>query len=190
MSDQFSLFGEEPPPRDRLFFGVYPDPATAERIAGQARASRSAHGLRGQPLDIDRLHVTLHEIGIYAGLPRGVVDKALEAGAKVSAAPFGVTFDRVGSFNNRGNNPFVLQGGEGLGDLIAFQRALGLAMAGAGLGRQVARSFTPHVTLLYDPMLVADAAIPPIGCTVREFVLIHSLIGQTRHVPLARWTLG
>lgn len=190
MPEQFSLFDAEPPPTDRLFFGVYPDAATAERIAEQARTLRSAQGLRGQPLATDRFHVTLHEIGVYAGLPRGIVDKALDAGAKVAAAPFEVGFDRVGSFNNRGNNPFVLQGGEGLGDLVAFQRALGLAMAGAGLGRQVARSFTPHVTLLYDPLLVAEGAIPPIRWTVSEFVLIHSLVGQTRHIPLARWTLG
>lgn len=190
MSDQFSLFAEAPPPRDRLFFGVYPDAATAERIAERARALRSAHGLKGQPLASDRFHVTLHEIGVYAGLPRGVVDKALDAGAKVAAAPFEAAFDRAGSFNNRGANPFVLQGGEGLGGLIALQRALGLAMAGAGLGRRVAKTFTPHVTLFYDSALVADAAIAPIGWTVSEFVLIHSLIGQTRHIPLARWTLG
>ena len=190
MPEQFSLFDAEPPPTDRLFFGVYPDARTAERIAEQARTSRAAQGLRGQPLATDRFHVTLHEIGVYAGLPRGIVDKALDAGAKVSASAFEVGFDRVASFNNRGNNPFVLQGGEGLAELIAFQRALGLAMAGAGLGRQVARSFTPHVTLLYDPLLVTEAGIPPIRWTVTEFVLIHSLIGQTRHVPLARWTLG
>jgi RNA 2',3'-cyclic 3'-phosphodiesterase len=190
VSEQFSLFDAEPPPADRLFFGVYPDAATAGRIAEQARTLRSATGLKGQLLATDRFHITLHEIGLYAGLPRGIVDKALEAGAKVAASPFEVSFDRVGSFNNRGNNPFVLQGGEGLGDLIAFQRALGLAMAGAGLGRQVARSFTPHVTLLYDRLLVAEAGIPPIRWAVSEFVLIHSLVGQTRHIPLARWTLG
>lgn len=190
MADQFSLFADAPPPRDRLFFGVYPDAATAAAIAERARTLRGAHGLRGAPLETDRFHVTLHEIGVYAGLPAGIVGRALEAGAKVAAAPFEAAFDRVGSFNNRGNNPLVLQGGEALADLIAFQRGLGRAMAGAGLGRQVARTFTPHVTLLYDPILVADATIAPIRWTVREFVLVHSLIGQTRHIPLARWTLG
>ncbi|CAN5160092.1 2'-5' RNA ligase family protein [soil metagenome] len=190
MSEQFSLFDAAPPPTDRLFFGLYPDAATAEAIAGQARAFSGAHGLSGRPLAPDRFHVTLHEIGVFAGLPRGIVEKALEAGARVAASSFDVRFDRVGSFHNRGNNPFVLRGGEGLSALTIFQQALGLAMGKAGLGRQVSKTFTPHVTLLYDNALVVETPIEPLGWTVSEFVLIHSLIGQTRHVPLGRWTLG
>lgn len=26
----------------------------------------------------------------------------------------------------------------------------------------------------------------PVGCNVTEFVLVHSLLGRTRHIPLAR----
>lgn len=190
MSEQFSLFDSAPPPSDRLFFGLYPDAATAELIAGQARALRGALGLSGRPLPTDRFHVTLHEIGVFAGVPRGIVDRALEAGARVAASSFDVTFDRVGSFHNRGNNPLVLRGGEGLAALTAFQQALGLAMGKAGLARQVSKTFTPHVTLLYENALVPEAAVEPVGWRVSEFVLIHSLIGQTRHVPLGRWTMG
>ena len=56
--------------------------------------------------------------------------------------------------------------------------------------RPVASQVTPHVTLLYDDVLVEERAVEPIRWTVREFVLVHSLLGQTRHVPLARWPLG
>ena len=71
----------------------------------------------------------------------------------------------------------------------AFQKALGLSMAHAGLGKQVARQFNPHVTLLYDRALAPEAPVEPVSWTVSEFVLIHSLLGQTRHIVLGRWAL-
>lgn len=186
-----SLFPElDGPPSDRLFFGIFPPAAMAEKIAGRARDLKGRLGLSGAPLTPDRFHVTLHHIGDYAGLPRGIAAQALEAGeAASSAAPFDVTFDRAASFNNRGNNPFTLQGGEELSSLHAFQKALGLAMAHSGLGKQVARQFNPHVTLLYDRVLAPETPVEPVSWTVDEFVLIHSLLGQTRHIVLGGWPL-
>ncbi len=186
-----SLFPElDGPPSDRLFFGIFPEAPVAEAIAGRARALKASLGLSGAPLTPDRFHITLHHIGDYAGLPRGIVTQALEAGETASsAAPFTVRFDKAASFNNRGNNPFVLQGGEGLSELNAFQKALGLSMAHAGLGKQVARQFNPHVTLLYDRALAPDTPVDSVSWTVSEFVLIHSLLGQTRHIVLGRWPL-
>lgn len=187
-----SLFPElDGPPSDRLFFGVFPEPAVAGEIAERARDLKGRLGLSGAPLAPDRFHVTLHHIGDYAGLPRGIVAQALEAGGAVAdrTAPFDVAFDKAASFNNRGNNPFVLQGGEGLADLHAFQKALGLAMAHAGLGKQVARQFNPHVTLLYDRAVASETPVEPVSWSVSEFVLVHSLLGQTRHIVLGRWPL-
>jgi 2'-5' RNA ligase len=120
---------------------------------------------------------------------RDIVAMANEAAEAMTTSPFEVTFDRAASFHNGGNNPFVLQGGEGLEALKAFQRDLGLAMARAGLGKWVDKSFTPHVTMLYDRRLVAEQVVAPIRWTVGGFTLIHSLLGRTEHVPLARWTL-
>ncbi|PVM86550.1 2'-5' RNA ligase family protein [Caulobacter endophyticus] len=186
-----SLFPElDVPPSDRLFFGIFPQAPVAEAIAGRTRDLKGRLGLAGAPLTPDRFHVTLHHIGDYAGLPRGVVAQALEAGEAAStAAPFEVVFDRAASFNNRGNNPFTLQGRDGLSSLHGFQKALGLAMAHAGLGKQVARQFNPHVTLLYDRALAPETPVEPVSWTVGEFVLIHSLLGQTRHIVLGRWPL-
>jgi 2'-5' RNA ligase len=59
----------------------------------------------------------------------------------------------------------------------------------AGLGRRE-RAFVPHVTLLYDARNVTVQPVDPLGWTVREFVLVHSLLGQTRYRVLGRWTLG
>ena len=74
--------------------------------------------------------------------------------------------------------------------LDAFQRDLGQAMARAGLGRWVDKSFLPHVTLLRDRRIVAEQPIAPVTWTVGGFTLIHSLLGRTQHIPLARWSLG
>jgi RNA 2',3'-cyclic 3'-phosphodiesterase len=83
----------------------------------------------------------------------------------------------------------VMRGNEGLQPLMDFQRELGDAMKLAALHRWVAPAFTPHVTLAYDPQEVPLQAIEPIRWVVSEFVLVHSLIRQTRHIVLGRWPL-
>lgn len=187
---QMGLPGFDPPtPTDRLMFLLYPDPATAQRIAGEARRLKDVLGLRGQPLLADRFHVTLHHLGDYVGLPSDMVRKGEAAGAAVKVPPFQVGFDRAVSFANRpGNNPFTLQGGEGVEVLVEFQKALGLRMAGAGLRPD--RNFTPHVTLLYDGQVVPAQPIDPIRWTVDRFVLVRSKLGQTQHIALAEWRLS
>jgi hypothetical protein len=40
-----------------------------------------------------------------------------------------------------------------------------------------------------QPRKVDEHAIEPIRWAVREFVPIHSLLGHTQRVPLARWAL-
>ncbi|MGH8283840.1 MAG: 2'-5' RNA ligase family protein [Gammaproteobacteria bacterium] len=62
-------------------------------------------------------------------------------------------------------------------------------MAISGLARLVKREFTPHVTLLYGNNVMKPQSIEPIGWTVREFVLVHSLLGRTEHRVLERWPL-
>ena len=86
-----------------------------------------------------------------------------------------------------GNNPFTLQGGEGVKTLIAFQQALALKMAGEGLKPD--KQFLPHVTLLYDGQVVPTQDIAPIHWTVDRFVLVQSKLGQTQHIVLQAWDL-
>ncbi|HEY5290567.1 MAG TPA: 2'-5' RNA ligase family protein [Caulobacteraceae bacterium] len=195
MSDQPSFPGFEPPPSsrltDRLFLGVFLHPDAAERAASLSHSLRKELSLRGRPLPPERLHFTLHHIDDYAGLPPRVVAAICDAAATVRMGPFEVEFDRVASFTGRpGNLPLVLRGGDGLAELMKFHRGLGAAITRARVGRPVASQFTPHVTLLYDHIQVEERAVEPIRWTVSEFILVHSLLGQTRHVPLARWSLS
>ncbi len=192
MPQQISLDGFEVPvavkPTDRLFFAIFPDADAAARIAQLAQRLREALGLKGKPLATHRFHITLYHIGDFTGLRQDVVAKATEAASSIAAPPFEVAFDRALSFSGRpSNRPLVLRGGDDLAALTAFQRSLSTALATVGLA--VKSTFTPHVTLLYEDRLVAEQAIEPIHWIAREFVLVHSLLGQTKHVPLARWPL-
>jgi 2'-5' RNA ligase len=74
--------------------------------------------------------------------------------------------------------------------LEAFQRVLGVALNKAVIEGDTTKSrYTPHMTLLYDDSLVMERPVETMAWTVREFVLVRSLLGQTVHVPLARWPL-
>jgi 2'-5' RNA ligase len=192
MPEQSFLPGFDAPKlTDRLFFAVFPAAQAAARMARLALQLRDEHGLHGKPLQTERFHVTLHHLGDYAGLPQDVVGMASKAAAAVTSLPFALAFDRVASFSSAPRNrPFVLRGDGGLAALMAFQQALGVAMTKAGLGRWAKPGYTPHVTLLYDDHSVVEQAVETITWTAHEFVLVHSLIGQTRHVPLLRWPLS
>ena len=182
------LAGIEPLPRDGLFFAIFPDAATAVRIARIARHCRRQHGLSGRPQATSRFHISLQDLGEYERLPQSVVVEAGAAAAIVKMPPFAVMFDRVGSFSGRaGNHPLVLRGDDGVVGLTMLYQSLGLAMRTVGL--RACLDFTPHMTLLYDDRRIDEQPIEPIFWTVREFVLVHSLRGKTKHIPLERWQL-
>ncbi len=190
-------FEVEPRPTDRLFFALYPDEETAARMGRLAYRLRDEHGLQGAPLRPERFQVTLHHLGDHMSVRHDIISRAQAAAATVSAAAFEMTLDRVMSYSGRtprpgaGNHPIVLRGdAAGLAAAQAFQEQLGWAMKKAALGAWVDARFAPHLTLLYDDRPVAEQPVEPITWTARELVLVHSLIGQTVHVPLGRWPLN
>ncbi|MEO6968663.1 MAG: 2'-5' RNA ligase family protein [Rhodanobacteraceae bacterium] len=179
------------PATDRFFFAVFPAPDSAARIAALAQTLRRQHGLRGKPLAAARLHVTLHHLGDYAGLPPTLVASAEAAAARVNLPAFDVAFDSASSFAGRSRQrPLVLRCKEtDMASLWALQRMLGEGMAATGLSRHVERTFVPHVTLAYDDKLLTPTPIERIGWTVRDFVLVRSLIGRGEYRALGRWPL-
>lgn len=178
-------------PADGLFLAVFPDAGVAERIVALARCLRDTHALRGRVLAPGRLHVSLHYLGGYAGLPQGVATAAIEALADLVMPPFDVLFDRAASFRGRpGNHPYVPQGGDGVAGLLALHGQLGMALQRVGLGRWVKPHRLPHMTLLYDDDTIANRPVEPVGWTVREVVLVRSLYGHGRYEYLARHVLG
>ena len=178
-------------PTDRLFFALFPDAATAGRIASLAAAQCERHGLRGKPLRTDRLHVTLFHLGDRAGVPEDVVVAASRAAGTLRAAPFAPAFDMVGSFaTRRAQKPFVLKAASGNETLRGFHAGLARELRQSGLAQWTRGNFEPHVTLAYDQQSVPPRPVEPIAWRACEFVLVHSLLGQTRHIRLASWSLS
>lgn len=198
MFEQQSLDGFEPPAppspppkaNDNLFFAVLPTPDAANSIGHRTSNLSGAHGLRGRPLPAERLHVSLINAGMYPGLPTSIVDGALAAAASVRMQPFELTFDRALTFHiKRPANPLVLTCGDGAAGVVLLRQSLQAALRKAGFKLPNSNS-PPHLTLVYDATTVPDHAIEPVKWTVREFVLIHSLVGQTRYKVLGRWPLA
>lgn len=191
MHKQPSSFDGFAPPTatDRLFFAVIPDADAVECIVRLTQTLRSEHALHGKPTHADRLHVTLHHLGDFAGLPQDVIAAAGAAAAGVVIPAFDVMFDSASSFAGRARQrPFVLRGTAGVADLKQFQRALSGQMKVAGLPAR-REDFTPHITLLYDDRIVLAQPVEPVSWGVREFVLVHSLLGKSEHRILGRWPL-
>jgi RNA 2',3'-cyclic 3'-phosphodiesterase len=180
-------FEADSEPTDRLFFAILPDDATARRIAELARSLKSKYRLQGKPLLPKRFHVSLYHLGDYFGLPQDAIARAEEAASTITLLPFEVSCDRVISFAGRNadperdNYPIVLRATEGVAELTALRQRLGAAMERAGIKSPGNRRFTPHVTLLYDRPHEISAPVDSIRWTVRELVLVHSLLGKTRY---------
>ena len=189
---QAGLDGFAPPvPTDRLFLALFPDTDTAARISAFAAEQCKSRGLHGKPLRSDRLHVTLFHLGDWAGVPDDLVAAARHAADSVHERSFEIAFDTVASFAvRRPQKPFVLKAASGNEALRGFHARLAQGLRGAGLSQWTRGGFEPHVTLAYDPQVLPPQPVETIGWRTREFMLVHSLLGQTVHMPLARWTLA
>jgi RNA 2',3'-cyclic 3'-phosphodiesterase len=176
-------------PTQRLFLALFPQAHDAACIAESIDALRQHHGLDGQRLHTDRLHITLLSLGDYAGaVPQALIDAAMAAAATVVHPPMDVVFDRALSFAGRkaGKNAFVLCGRD-TAAVNQLGKTLGLALKLAGL--RARPSGKPHMTMLYDERVIEEHAIEPVRWTASEFVLVLSHLGKTHHEWLARWPL-
>lgn len=191
MSRQLDLFGPPPPCHDRLFWGLVPAHADGQRIFQFANGWRAELGLTGRVLAPAQLHVSLYALGDYAGIPQRLIGAARQAGDAVKLPPFDVAFDRVMSFYRKDRKrALVLRPSARIAALSEFHRALGSCMKSAGLARWVTPHFTPHMTLLYDRRMVAEQPVEAVCWHVEGFVLVHSLVGRSQHIHLARWKLN
>jgi 2'-5' RNA ligase len=195
MQREFAFLRDEParPKRpDRLFFALFPNPQTSYLIARFVERFVRDHRLEGTRLEAARLHLSLHHVGDYPRLRSKFVYAAKQAGGSVFVRPFEVTFRSIRSFEGAPpiggkprRRPLVMLGeGEALPDL---HQRLCAAMESNGL--RAARSFTPHITLLYGPAAVPVQAIEPIRFVVDEFALVHSRLWLTQYDVIGRWPL-
>lgn len=181
-------FGEafDDRPRHRLFFGLWPEAHAAERLTRLMTQLRHDGIMPGKPVDHDRLHLTLHHLGDFVDqIPPSLLPAAQAAAATVRMTPFEVVFDRIGGTKGQ----FLLRSSDGSTALRHFRKTLGDALIKAGLRRRVEPNFAPHVTLSYDFSDEPERAIEPIGWTVREFILVESLLGKHQHLRQGNWPI-
>jgi RNA 2',3'-cyclic 3'-phosphodiesterase len=166
---------------DSLFFAIFPDEAARARISEIAQRLRTRRHLTTQAIPADRLHITLHYLGAFDGLPADVLQQACDTASAVKLPPVEITLDHLESFSSRrAKRPLVLSG----------DPSPSLHTLVQSLKPHAHRPFKPHVTLLYDAHRVAREAVPePVTWTSHEFALMRSHLGQSRHETLARWML-
>jgi 2'-5' RNA ligase len=186
---QLSLGFGDARPTERLFFALLPPATVADAAHAAAEALRDE--LPGARLIArERLHVTLHYLGEYAGLPPSLLARAQRAAQALRIAPFALAFDRVGSFGGqRRERPGVALGdAAGTAGAHALHRHLALALAQEGLSGDA--RFTPHMTLLYAPRGVTERPLAaPLAWEVGDLALLRSVRGEARYREEGRWPL-
>ena len=180
-----------PPPFGAVFFALKPDLSAATETDRVSQELRISQRLTGNPLTPDRLHMSLLSLGDMPRLQHATLDRARRIAAEMNARPFDIRFDRAKSFPNPGpKQPFVLVASRGSAGLLLFQRELVKTMKNAGLVHGKPPPFTPHVTLVWDFASIPERPLDAtMTWTVREFLLIFSIFGQSRHQCLGRWPL-
>jgi 2'-5' RNA ligase len=168
----------------RYFFAILPPESISAWIYRRGKATRKQYELAGRVIAPERLHISLHlaESSEQEATPERLEQLSALA-SSVRFPAFDVVLDRALSFRGGDSHPFVLVGGAGLEELRSFHR-----MLGAALGLGTAR-FTPHLTVLYDKILIPEHPIMPVMWKACEFALVHSYAGLSRHVIIDRWPL-
>ena len=184
---QGSRPGFEPPtPTDRLFLAVFPNPQDATQLTTIANNYLASHNLTAGAVEPNRLHVTLFHLGDYTSLPPALIESATAALSRLTAQPLIIRFDQIGSFGNRhAKSPLVLAASDGNEQLHALHKQLATHLRAFSLGQWTHGSYAPHMTVAYGKAAMPFEKIEPISWTAGEVLLVHSLLGKTRHIPMA-----
>ena len=154
-------------PTLRLFFALWPDPATRAAIAEVVSAvAKESHG-RG--VTADNIHLTLAFLG---GQPAARVQELCALAAAIEVAPFRLVLDEIGCFRKAGIA--WLGASAAPPELVALHAGLGRVLNGAGIALD-ARPFAPHLTLARRiTRAVQRRLAEPIDWGVGSFALVSS----------------
>lgn len=155
----------------RLFFALWPDAATRERLAGWARTIHSASG--GRAMRPESVHLTLAFLG---GTPAAALPSIIAAAGRIAPRAFTLRIDEAGYWRH---NQIAWGGARepppALEALVADLRA---ALVGAKIAFD-AKAFVPHITLVRKARPgFRLPRLEPIEWPVRDFVLVRSLTGS------------
>ena len=171
-----------PQHRHRLFFALFPPPLVARRIAHWAEAR---FGPSGDYVRAARLHVTLDILEDFETFPKDIAERLVEAGHTVAADPFMIELDQVSA----GGGRIALRPRLKNASLQRLAYTIAAARSETGIPVRPRYRFNPHMTLLYREGTPFSQMVTPFAWPVQQFVLVHSLLGRTRHEPIASWEL-
>lgn len=174
------------------FFALLPDDHARAAIAAVGERFRKSHRAIGSLVAADGLHLPLCPKGKSERLRQPLEDALLEAGGAVRLAGFTVSLDSVMRFSARdGQFPFVLcSDDQSTESAMQLRKTLAVEQLRVGLQVTGVSSYLPHVVLLEGHSIEGiEESITPIQWKVREFVLIRSFFGQSRHQVIGRWPL-
>lgn len=180
-------FRESQEPDRRLFFALWPAPATLEALV--AAMSRLAPPGVGRAQRRDQLHLTLEFLG---SVPEFRLSTVLAAGAAVAgcAGPLEIVLDRSEYW--RRSQVLCLTASVTPDPLAALVHGLRAELLARGFEPEK-RPFTAHLTLARKvrrpPRL---PAVEPIAWPSREFSLVESRTAPagSRYERLATWPLA
>lgn len=182
------MCGGKAPPDDhehlRVFFALWPDAATANRLHALARALQLLCG--GRVMRRDTLHLTLAFLG---EVPTVALESVLRLGRQIRGEAFALTVDVAGSWH--GNRVVWAAPSTPPGALQALAAQLCTGVRNAGLALDE-RAFNPHVTLLRKAHDAPPAGpVAPVHWQVASFALVASerTAQGASYRTLARWRL-
>jgi 2'-5' RNA ligase len=178
----------------RVFFALWPSPAAAASVAGQARPLATA--IAARPMRADTLHLTLHFVG---DVDRRRLPELLQAGAATAASGecrrFLLRLDQARYW--RHNGIVVLAASAPCAPAARLAAALAAA-TGTSAASATPREFVPHLTLLRGVGPMATAALAnwkltePMLIEANSFRLVESLreASGARYRVLGEWPLA
>ena len=137
----------------------------------------------------DLLHVTLISLYDLHYAPPEWLPATIAALDGFAAAPFALRFDRI---ENR--KAVTLRTREPLAGARAFQKALVNHLLREKAPIMDGTTPEPHITINYrgdrlGSQTLRSIKMPPVEWTVREILLIESIVGKTTHIEHGRWAL-
>jgi len=172
--------------KQRLFFALWPEEPVQAAAAAAGRKIAEERGIRGRIMAATRIHLTLLFLGDVAA---SAVDALREAAATVNTPAFDLALSRAGSFHR--SRVLWLGPDPTPPELLALWLQLRTRVQHLRLPHDTL-ALSAHVTCLRDiERAIKLTPIDPIAWPVRDFVLVHSVLGQEPHYRIvARFPLA
>ncbi|MES2356340.1 MAG: RNA 2',3'-cyclic phosphodiesterase [Pseudomonadota bacterium] len=168
----------------RLFFALWPDDITRDKVAALTGHFQEKYG--GRAIARESLHVTLVFLG---ETPNSCLPTLAEIAANVATPSFNLTLHHAGYW---GKGIFWLGPEDSPPALLALVAALREGLQEADISFDE-KPFVPHMTLLRDAKCrESPGVIMPIEFSVKRFVLARSVPGSkaVRYEAVREFSLG